>query len=277
MSLTSQESTVAILINDLLNFQSLEGIKIRFVQSNNIEDPLDLFKHNKMQLLNWQFWNYGKRKSFKEGQIVLGFVRISKSEDKWLLFDISKITKDLNKFNAVGYEYKTEEIYSKYFGRVIIQYKNTSQNLVRNASSVINKCKVSQILENTFNDDVFPGYENINISWLRLEKIINNTAWKAALENQKGVYLIADKSNGKKYVGSAYGKDMIHGRWLSYIKSGHGGNKELRKLNIKHIKENFTYSILEIYKSTVVDSVIINRESWWKAVLLSRSHGYNNN
>ncbi|GAB6141118.1 hypothetical protein JCM14076_18470 [Methylosoma difficile] len=264
-----------ILINDLLNFQSLEGVKIRFVKSNSIDDPLELFKHNRQQLLNWQFWNYEKKKSFHEGEIAVGFVKIS--EDKWLLFDISKITKDLNKFNAVGYEYKTEDAYAKYFGRVIIQYKNKSQNLVRKACSVIEECKVAQILEDTFNDDVFPGYENINIPWLRLEKVINNSAWKAALENQKGVYLITDKSNGKMYVGSAYGENMIHGRWSSYIISSHGGNKELKELAPNYIKENFTYSILEIYKSTVDDSVILNRESWWKDVLLTRKYGYNSN
>jgi len=79
------------------------------------------------------------------------------------------------------------------------------------------------------------------------------------------------------YVGSAYGESMIHGRWKSYIKTGNGGNIELEALSFEHIKHNFKYSILDIFKSTVDDQLIISRESWWKSVLLTREFGYNKN
>jgi hypothetical protein len=32
-----------------------------------------------------------------------------------------------------------------------------------------------------------------------------------------------------------------------------------------------------IYKSTIDDKIIIERESWWKDVLNSREYGYNEN
>ena len=71
-----------------------------------------------------------------------------------------------------------------------------------------------QILEDTYDFyDIFPGYENVNISWKEMQNILNKGVWKTALENQKGVYLITDKNNGKMYVGAAYGEDMIYGRW----------------------------------------------------------------
>jgi fatty acid/phospholipid biosynthesis enzyme len=76
------------------------------------------------------------------------------------------------------------------------------------------------------------------------------------LENQKAVYLITDKSNGKMYVGSAYGETMLLGRWKSYIHNGHGGNIELKNIEFEHIQNNFEYSILDIYKSTINDEVI---------------------
>ena len=79
------------------------------------------------------------------------------------------------------------------------------------------------------------------------------------------------------YVGSAYGENMILGRWQSYVKTGHGGNVELKKMKFDHIKKNFRYSILDIFKSTVDDQIIFTRESWWKAVLQTREFGYNNN
>lgn len=264
-----------ININDLLNLENLDNVKIRFVLPYKDQNPIELFKHNREELLNWQFWNYSKKRSFKQGEIAIGFVKID--NEKWLLFDISHVTKDLNIFNGVGYEYEQVKEFEKFLGRIIVKFKNNSQNLVRKATSVIDELQVSELLETKFNDDIFPGYENVNISWKRLEKIINNNSWKSALENQKGVYLITDKSSGKMYVGSAYGENMLHGRWSSYINNGHGGNKELKSIDFKNIKENFNYSILEIYKSTVEDKIIINRESWWKKTLMTRQYGYNSN
>lgn len=264
-----------IKINDLLNFEDLDTVKVRFVLPYENENPIDLYKHNREELHKWQFWNYRKKKLFKEGEIAVGFVKID--TDKWLLFDVSIIKKDLNIFNGVGYEFEPLAQFEKFLGRTIIKYKNRSQNLVRKATSVIDECTVSELLETEFDDDIFPGYENVNISWERLEKVINNNSWKSALENQKGVYLITDQSTGMMYVGSAYGENMIHGRWSNYISNGHGGNKELKDLDFIYIKKNFTYSILDIYKSTAEDKIIINRESWWKETLLTRKHGFNSN
>ena len=79
------------------------------------------------------------------------------------------------------------------------------------------------------------------------------------------------------YVGSAYGENMILNRWQSYIKTGHGGNVELKRLEFDHIKKYFRYSILDIFKSTIDDQIIIERECWWKKVLQSRKYGYNEN
>ena len=37
--------------------------------------------------------------------------------------------------------------------------------MVRKAESVINDCKVIQLLEDTFDNGTFPGYENVKLSW----------------------------------------------------------------------------------------------------------------
>jgi hypothetical protein len=241
-------------------------------------NPIEIFKNNDIKtLLEGQYWNYNKNKSFKEGQITIGFIRIKSKENHWLLFHIGRVTKDLNILNGVGYEYETLNEYTKYFGRLIVKFKNTSQNMIRNAESVINDCEVVQILPSTFDDDVFPGYEKVNISWHEMKRVLEKESWKTALQNQKGVYLITDKSNGKMYVGSAYGENLILGRWRAYLENGHGGNLGLKELSFDHIKQNFKYSILDIYKSTTDDQIIIDRESWWKEVLQTRKFGYNEN
>ncbi len=79
------------------------------------------------------------------------------------------------------------------------------------------------------------------------------------------------------YIGSAYGENMILGRWQSYVKTGNGGNLGLKELSFDYIKHNFKFSILDIFKSTVDDQLIIARENWWKSVLQTRKFGYNKN
>lgn len=123
----------------------------------------------------------------------------------------------------------------------------------------------------------FPGYDKVNVSCEELSGLIDTDAWKTVLANQKGVYLIIDSSNGKKYVGSAIGENMLWGRWKEYISNGNGGNSELKGLDFGYIQKCFRYSILEIYKGRTDDDVILERESWWKELLMTRQFGYNKN
>lgn len=268
-----------IKLNDILRLENLANVKIRFnLMFAQNWNPIELFKNGDIStMLDGQYWNYNKNKSYKEGQVTVGLVKIKPKEDLWLLFHIGQVTKDLNILNGVGYEYRALPEFEKYVGRLIIKFKNKAQTMIRNAESVIDDCFVSQILPDTFDSDLFPGYEKVNISWDEMKRVLEKDNWKTALQNQKGVYLLTDKSNGKMYVGSAYGENMILGRWKAYAATGHGGNVGLKKLTFNHIKENFKYSILDIYKSTTDDQIIIGRENWWKDVLQSRQFGYNEN
>ncbi|MCG7856688.1 GIY-YIG nuclease family protein [Flavihumibacter sediminis] len=269
----------SIKLNDILQLDNLQNVKIRFnLMFLNNWNPIELFKTKEFKiLLDGHYWNYKRNKSYKEGQITIGFIRIKSKENYFLLFHIGKVTKDLGVYDGVGYEYETLPNYEKYFGRLIIHFKNTSQNVIRNAESVIEDCEVVQILPDLFDNDIFPGYDKVNISWKDLSKVIEKDTWKTALQNQKGVYLITDTSNGKMYVGSAYGDEMILNRWLAYVKTGHGNNIELKGLDFSHIKENFRFSILDIFKATTDIQSIIEREIWWKETLMSRKFGYNSN
>lgn len=142
---------------------------------------------------------------------------------------------------------------------------------------------VSQILDKPYSGEAFCGYENVKHGFSQLEAIFkqNKQDWKAALQNVKGVYLIVDKKNGKMYVGSAYGESGIWSRWSCYIGTGHGWNDELTILikanGIDYARENFQFSILEYRPMKTDDQVIIDREQYWKKVLLSGVFGYNKN
>ena len=286
-----------ILLNDILRIkeEDLDKVAIRFNLSNKSYDALKLYQDNKDVLLVNNFHNVLKtekdgkvkrgRKYLKKGEIVIGLAEMK--NNSWLLFDISKITEDYDKTTYDGtspklyYFYKHEPLseYEKYFGRLIVEYHKGFQYAILRGKDRINDFHVKEILPETYNNDDFPGYDKVNISWEDLAKKIENKSWKTALENQKGVYLITDTKEGKRYVGSAYGKNMILGRWKDYINNGHGGNKKLKELDFEYIKQNFRYSILEIFKSTTDDDTIIARENWWKDVLLTgnEKYGYNAN
>ena len=272
-------SVSLIKLNDILKLNDFDNVKVRFnLMLDGNWNPIEIFKNGEEEvLLQGHYWNYNKNKSYKDGQTTIGLIKIKRNEDLWLLFHIGKITKDLNIFNGIGYEYEVIEEYRKFFGRVVIRFKNTSQNMVRRATSVLDDCEVVQMLPDIFDNDIFPGYENVNISWNELSRVIGKDSWRTALRNQKGVYLITDINNGKMYVGSAYGEDMLLNRWQAYVRTKHGGNKGLVNLDLAYMEENFRFSILDIFKSTVDDNVIIQRESWWKETLQTRKFGYNLN
>ncbi len=244
-----EKNTKKILLNEILKLDNWENVKIRFnLMFKDNWNPIEFFKNDASDvLMEGQYWNYKNKKSYKDGQITIGFIRINRNENLWLLFHVGKITNDLNVLDGVGYEHEILSEYEKYFGRLIIKYKNKSQTMIRNANSVLNDCEVIQILPSTFDNDIFPGYDKVNVTWDELSRIISKESWKTALQNQKGVYLITDSSNGKMYVGSAYGENMIFSRWQSYLKTGHGGNVGFIELEFDYIKQNFKYSILDIF------------------------------
>lgn len=266
-----------IYLNDILQLEELENVKIRFnLMFGGNWNPSEIYKRNDLStLLDGHYHNYSRKKSYQEGQITIGFLKIE--GDKWLLFHVGRVIKDLDILSGVGYEYESIPKYEKYCGRLVVDFKNRSQNLVRKATSVISECRVQEILSDDFNNDVFPGYENVRLSWSELAAVIRKDNWFTALQNQKAVYLLTDNSNGKMYVGSASGEQMLLGRWMSYVNSGHGSNVGLKHLTFDHIKANFEYSILDIFKSTTDDSLILKREAWWKKTLKTKEFGYNRN
>ena len=273
-----------IKIDDLLRIPPSEqnNVKVKFNQSNGIEDPMDLYLNNP-NIVNsqWLFWR-NKQRYFNVGQIAICLLKLS--YDTWLLTTIKRVTKEFDVSNGINYDGEELSEYSQYFGRVIIKYHKTAQTQGMFYKTVCDDLEVLEILPSVFDGDEFPGYDKVRLSYTQLVSIIERQkkSWIAALENQKAVYLITDKSNGKLYVGSATSDNgMLLARWSSYADNGHGGNVELKKLvneqGLDYVKKNFQYSILENYNARIDDKVILERETWWKETLQSRVFGYNEN
>jgi GIY-YIG catalytic domain len=90
---------------------------------------------------------------------------------------------------------------------------------------------------------------------------------KEGLAHWRGVYLITDNCDGARYVGSAYGADNILGRWQSYAKSGHGGNKLLKLRDAR----SFSFSILQRVSPDLPAEDVIAIETSWKVRLGTRA------
>ena len=130
---------------------------------------------------------------------------------------------------------------------------------------------------------VFTGFENLVKSYDELKEIIENPniydSWHTALSSVYAIYLIVDTETGKQYVGSAYGKDGLLGRWTVYVQTHHGNNKEMRKLVCDYPERYhaFQFSILQILPKTLTDEEVINIEGLWKKKLMSTKFGMNDN
>jgi hypothetical protein len=126
----------------------------------------------------------------------------------------------------------------------------------------------------------FPGFNSVLLSYRMLKTVVDEStpSWHTALANVAGVYVIVDTSDGRAYVGSAYGGGGIWQRWTAYAQTRHGGNRELQKLleqkGIGHA-ERFQFSLLEVCDLNLSKEHVIGRESHWKNVLRSREFGLN--
>ena len=282
--LKNRDEKMRIKLDDLLRIPDSEAgnVKVKFNQTDGNEDPMELYLRDP-KIINdhWLFWR-NKQRYFNVGQVAICLLKLS--YDTWLLTTIKKVTEEFGVYNDINYKGEDIEEYSQYFGRVIIKYHKTVQTQGMYYNTIKDELEVLEILPNMFDGDEFPGYDRVRLSYTQLKAIIERKkkSWIAALENQKAVYLITDKNNGKLYVGSATSDNgMLLARWSNYVDNGHGGNVELKKLvneqGLDYVKKNFQYSILENYNARIDDKVVLERESWWKETLQSRVFGYNEN
>jgi hypothetical protein len=117
-----------------------------------------------------------------------------------------------------------------------------------------------------------PSWKEIVLTWEQLSILPSN--WRARLSEWRAIYYIFDTSDGRGYVGSAYGDSNLLGRWLGYAALGHGGNRSLRQRDPKH----FQFSILQRVSPDEDPADVIRLEATWKERLHTRRpYGLNDN
>lgn len=122
----------------------------------------------------------------------------------------------------------------------------------------------------------FPGFDRLVLGYPQLQAVMREpryASWRTALSAVIGIYLITDMSDGRQYVGKADGAESIRQRWNAYASSGHGGNKELRKLD----SSTFQFSLLRVFDPGTPTREIDASEGHFKTALGTRKHGLNRN
>jgi hypothetical protein len=264
------------LISQLIPDFSAANAKVHLASFNGVDAPIDVYLAGNFP--EWQ--RYQSAKNF-EREYVVALVELPQP-NMWLFAGLWKSVASAPQ-KTRGYYYTLTEVPEcvELNGRLIIEFQRPGRTSYLKAERWADRMHLNEIRQAPLNIREFPGYRNINLSFGELQHVVKQAAptWCSALSSIAGVYLISDTKLGKLYVGSASGEGGIWRRWTEYARNGHGGNKELRRLtntDPEHVK-HWRLSILELADVTASDESVLQRESHWKQVLLSRTHGLNAN
>ncbi|MCM8537164.1 MAG: GIY-YIG nuclease family protein [Lentisphaeraceae bacterium] len=261
---------------DLLNIPP-KDFKVHFAVFNGIDDPLDLYF--KGEFKEWQETQNNRNFQRKN---ILGLIRYQRN-DLWLFSGVYEVINVSPLPNGqFKYVSKLADYGQELIGRLILQYKITSRAMYRNAETISELLQLYEIKPTPLSFSDFTSYKDVLLSRPQLEVMFQQEppSWKAALSSVAGVYLQTDLSNGKHYVGSAYGLGGFWQRWRDYSNSYHGGNlglKEIFKQNGGLAFHGFQYSILETVDIDTPKEEVIAIENRWKRQLQSIKFGYNEN
>lgn len=187
--------------------------------------------------------------------------------------------KELKQYGMTGYqggrdpilwfELQLLDFYREWAGKLIVDWPGIDRSWWRWAER--NTIQLTAILEEDLLNPDMPPWTQVSLTWQELGLLPGK--WKEALKQWRGIYLIFDDSDGKSYVGSAYGRDNLLGRWTNYAGSGHGGNKLLKARD----PQTFRFSILERVSPDLPAEDVVALESSWKDRLHTREFGLNAN
>jgi hypothetical protein len=172
--------------------------------------------------------------------------------------------------SCLRFELTLLDFYSEWKGKLVVDWPPPERVWCRRAHR--NEIPVRAILEESALDTAMKKWDELDLTWSQLG--ILPKRWQTKLQEWRGIYYIFDLSDGKGYVGSAYGDSNLFGRWKMYASTGHGGNSLLRGRD----PQNFRFTILELVSPTMEGDEVIRRESSWKERLHTRKpYGLNDN
>jgi hypothetical protein len=259
---------------------SVEKAKVHLARHNGTEQPIDVFVQG-----NFDEWQRMQRARNFELEFVVSLLQAG-NPTRWLFAGL---------FRSKGYKEENDPQHAYYYnlhrlsateelvGRLYLTSRYKQRNSYPLGKTLMSDLTVAELLPERLSIGQFPGYKRVNLTKALLDVVVRQNAesWRSALSSVKGIYLITDKSNGKLYVGKADGEAGIWGRWCIYSETSHGHNVALKQefgIDISAERQNdLRFSVLEITDLHTMKEDIARRESHWKEILSSRTHGYNRN
>jgi hypothetical protein len=280
---------MSLSFHKILDIYGINPPETKLVRHSDAEIPiLETFKNNLARFEKYQ--SFQTKKKFGTAAHLAVFAPSQGTSALFLgIWNIVGCTENadfgeehcqlLNKYDLPAhwftdssyYHLERNPILDELSERIVIDWGGSTVSWVQNKDKLIIELRRQNSIGK------FVSYDEVQISYQYLKALCGDRAanidWVNALSAVNGIYLIKDCSTGKLYVGSAYGENGIFNRWSAYAANGHGGNKELKKIN----PNNFEFSILEIVSGTVSESEVIHREKRWKLKLGTREFGLNLN
>lgn len=281
-----------IKFEDFFNLKEKRKTKIKFNMNtgNNNVKAWDLLLSDDAEWINMNSWKEKHpNNNMGESEYLLSFAQYYPYGSNYFIFGgyykVEKILPEV--FGGIGYKLTRLDDFSNFEKRLIIKLKKSiGRDLYLRKYENIGELGI-EVFELTSSTKLggFPGYNWVSIKHKDLLLIVNNQepTWKQSLSLVKAVYAITDLATGSIYIGSAYGNENgLWKRWSNYAVGLTGDNKffeDIKNSNLgeNYIKDNFQYTIIEIFDTKTKDKIIIERESYWKRVFDTRKHGMNYN
>lgn len=185
-------------------------------------------------------------------------------------FGMNGFTEEDPRSSCLWFDLALTDFYPHWKGKLIVSWPGKELSWWRWADR--NVIPIHAILDESALDAAMPEWDAIDLTWEELGVL--PTRWKSKLREWRGIYYIFDTSDGKGYVGSAYGENNLLGRWQAYAARGHGGNRVLRQRDPR----NFRFTILELAAPNRDASDVIRLENSWKQRLHTcQPYGLNDN
>jgi hypothetical protein len=185
-------------------------------------------------------------------------------------FGMKGFSEGNSRTSILWFDLELTDFCASWKGKLIIGWPPPERSWWRRAHR--NEIPILSILEDSALDAAMPEWDEISFSWEELGVLPSR--WKSILSQWRCIYYIFDCSDGKGYVGSAYGETNLYGRWVDYAACGHGDNRLLMQRNPR----NFRFSILQRVSPDMHSTDLIRLESSWKERLHTRApYGLNDN
>ena len=249
---------------------------------NGETHPIDVLARDWNEWTDWNRWR-SNRDEFNR-QLIFSMTRDRTDPSLWLFGGIFEVIGRRPDRQAHSYDVTfRSDLMAGFIKRLMLRFDRPGRTIRLNMESHIDRFSVHSLLDSPYAGEAFPGHDQINHTLAELEVVIaqNRPDWRIALQHMKGVYVLHDRTTGEPYVGAAYGDTGIWDRLRQYSQTLHGGNVGLSALvadkGSDYVRSNLSFALLEFWSMRTQDQHVLDRETYWKQVLVSRTHGLNHN